>query len=454
MIRTDDSPPAAARRIPAVALAIVVAAVAALLLTGGSTYTIHARLLDASGLVGGDLVEVAGNSVGSVSGLGVTANGQADVQLSISDQSIVPLHVGTRAIVRALGQAGVANHYVQLTLGPNSAPALASGSVLGTDQTTSMVPLDAVFDSFGPSQRANLQQMIADAADVYAGSGARTFNHLLDGLNPAAAQLANLTDQLAGDRIAITNVIHNGSVAAGAIASRSADLGAAVVNTARTLGALASQRTALADALTRAPGVLDQATGTLANLGTALIALRPTLREVPPLAQPLGAVLERIDLTLPEATPVIAQLRGELPGLRASLAGLKQLAPLAVPALRSAGTALKVARPITQAVRYYGSDLLLGVFQGLAAVGLANYDRWGHYARIEFTQPYQTALGGPLTSLLKKPLAPSLFNLRTGLDRRCPGGNAPPAPDGSNPWVLPASICTAADDTPLSVDFP
>ncbi|MDX6355984.1 MAG: hypothetical protein QOF98_2887, partial [Streptomyces sp.] len=38
--------------------------------------------------------------------------------------------------------------------------------------------------------------------------------------------------------------------------------------------------------------------------------------------------------------------------------------------------------------------------------------------------------------------------------RRCPGGNTAPAPDGSSPWVLDSSLCTAAHDTPATVNEP
>jgi phospholipid/cholesterol/gamma-HCH transport system substrate-binding protein len=436
------------------ALALAVLAVAYLLLTAGPSYLIHAHFLNAGGLVRGDEVELAGRSVGSVTELGVTPDGQADVTLSVSDGAITPLHAGTRATIRALGQAGVANHYVELSPGPAGAPALAGGSALPTAQTTSLVNYDAILDSFGPAQRANLKTLIADGAQIYAGSGARSFNLLLARLSPALRHLDGLTSQLAADRGAIGEVIHTGSIDAGAIASRSPDLLAAVSNTASSLGAIASQRAALADALTRAPAVLAEATRTLRDTGSAVTTLRPALREIPAAATPLRGLLARLDAILPVATPVVAQLRSELPDLRAGLSGLRPLAPVAVPALHSAATALRVARPIVQAARYYGSDLLLGVFQGLAGVATANYDRWGHYARLEFTQPYQTSLGGPLSNLLATPIAPSVFNLRTRLLRRCPGGNAPPAPDGSNPWVPNTSICTPAEDVPLSVDFP
>jgi phospholipid/cholesterol/gamma-HCH transport system substrate-binding protein len=443
-----------ARWIVLATAAIALIAVAIIVIGGGSTYTLHATFTDASELVRGDSVELGGRGIGSVTDIGVTADGQATVTLSISDSAVTPLHADTRAQIRALGQAGLTNRYVALSPGPASAPELASGATLPTTQTSSLVNYDALLDTFGRAQRADLQRLIADGAQLYSGSGARSFNQLLGTADPALQKLAGFTTQLADDRVALANMIDTGATTASAIAGRDRDLMAAIGNTATTFGVLATQSQAIADALGRAPAVLGEARVTLGEAATAVSALRPALANVPATAAPLTGFLRRLNTVLPAATPVVSRLRGLLPNLRSTLTGLNVLAPTAVPALNSAATALKVARPIVRVFRFYGSDLLLGVFQGLAGVATANYDRWGHYARLEFTQPYQSALGGPLSGLLQKPLVPSLFNLREGLTRRCPGGNTPPAPDGSNPWVPDTSICTPADDTPLSVDFP
>jgi phospholipid/cholesterol/gamma-HCH transport system substrate-binding protein len=444
----------AVRVVALVALLIAIAVVAVIILGGGSTYVIHARFADASELVTGDSVEIAGEPVGSVTNIGVMQNGVADVTLSISRASATPLHEDTRATIRALGQAGLTNRYVALSPGPAGTPSLRSGAVLPLTQTEGLVNYDSILDSFGPAQRSNVDKLIANSASVYAGSDARYFNEMLGHFDPALLELNDVTGQLANDDGAIADVIRTGAVTARAIASRSTDLMAAVGHTASTLAALASERQALADSLTRAPAVIAEADRTLASTRTAATALRPVLTAVPAAAGPLRGFLSRLTTTLPKATPVVSQLRDQLPNLRSTLVGLKRLGPTAVAALNSAGTALKVARPIVQVFRYYGPDLLLGVFQGLAGVATANYNQFGHYARLEFTQPYQTSLGGPFSSLLATPLDPNLFSLRTKLIRRCPGGNEPPAPDGSNPWIPDPSICTPADDTPLSVDFP
>jgi virulence factor Mce-like protein len=437
------------------ALLIAAVSVAVIVLAGGSSYILHAQFSNASGLVDGGLVEVAGRAVGSITDVSLAPDGEAEVTMSLGGGSVVPLHVGTRASIRALGQAGIANHFVDLAPGGPSAPTLPSGSTLPTEQTTSMVNYDELLDSFGPAQRAHLDTLIANSAQVFAGSGSRWFNSMLAQLDPALAQVDGVTHALAQDRAAIESVIRTGDAAAGAIASRSPDLRAAVASSASALGALAGQRTALADVLGRAPAVLRQAQTTLARAGTALTTLRPALRDVVPAARPLRDFLGRVTTVLPMATPVVDQLLAQLPELDSSLAGLAPLRPVAVKALNSAAAALELARPILRAARFYGSDFVLGILDGLVGAGSYNYSRWGHYERLDFIQPPQTAIGGIGDTLLTNgPLAPGIINIKTRELRRCPGGNVPPAVDGSTPWIPDKSLCTPSQDIPASVNTP
>lgn len=446
--------------IPRTALAGVVAAAAIVIAALGllslrDQYTIRAQFQNAGLLVEGGSVQVAGRKVGKISEIGLTPDGQADISLTIDESRLAPLHEGTRASIRALGQAGVANRFVELSPGSDSAPELPDGAVLSREQTADIVNLDALLTSFGPDERKNVSDLFVNSADIYAGSGARYFNDLLGELDPALTELDGLFGDLARDRAALARVIDRGDAAASAIASRDSDLVSAVSNTAGSLQAIADERDALSGLLERAPGVLDQAGGTLGKADSALVALRPALRDVPPAVPPLRDFLGSTRSALAAARPVVADVRDRLPDLERSLAGLPGLERAAVPGLRSAADGLRDPRHIVRGARIYGTDLLLGVLAGLAGVATANHDRWGHYARLEFTQPPQTTLGGPLSGLLSQnPLVPGLFDLRTRLTRRCPGGNAPPAIDLSSPWVPDRSLCDPSQSVPAFVNEP
>jgi phospholipid/cholesterol/gamma-HCH transport system substrate-binding protein len=425
------------------------------LLTSANTYTLHADFADAGQLVTGGEVQIAGRPVGTISNLSLTPNGLAEVTMSIDDADLAPLHYGTRAIIRAVGQAGVDNRFIQLIPGASSAPMMRSGATLPLSQTTGIVDLDEVLDTFDPKTRAAVQQLIANSSQVFAGSGSHYFNSMLSQLDPALDALDGVTSQVAEDNLALGQLVRSGATAAAAVAGRSTDLQNAVSNAASTFAAVASERSQLADLLTRAPAVLTEAGSTLHQTADAVDALRPDLRAIVPVAGPLRRLLTILPPTLHRATPVVGELTTELPSLRTALARLAPLAGPAVRALESTGTAFKLAMPILVGLREYGSDLVLGLFNGLGGLVSGPYTSQGHYAKLNFVQSLQTLAAGLGSQLLtKSALVPGVLDVRTKVYARCPGGDAPPAPDGSNPWIPQQDLCDPADDVPLSVDFP
>src|SRR4051794_29777177 len=90
-------------------------------------YRVHARFVNASQLVRGNLVQVAGRPVGEVEEIELTANGRADVTLRIDDD-LAPLREGTEITVRQASLSGVANRYLDLHLAPDSAKNLPDGA--------------------------------------------------------------------------------------------------------------------------------------------------------------------------------------------------------------------------------------------------------------------------------------------------------------------------------------
>lgn len=434
------------------ATAVVIGAVAAFALREAGGYTLHARFTNAGQLVKGSAVRIAGRQVGTVTKLRLTDTGQVDATLELRGGE-GPLPTGTHAAIRATGQAGLANRYVELDPGPAGARPLADGAVLTPRWTRGIVDLDQLFTTLDPATRAQLRGLIGRSSELFAGSGGRTFNTMLRRLNPAMLAITDVTGELGGDDHALATLVRDSATAASALARRSGALEGSVEHSAAALNALADRREALAQVLVRAPGTLNRATRTLRHVDATVARVRPALRDVVPAAAPLRDVLRQLAATLPRLRPVLRQLRGQLPDTRASLTGLARLAAPAARALGSLQVALTASAPIIRGLRIYGADFVLGVTNGLAGIITSNYNRVGHYGRLNFVENPQTLLAGiPASILSKQALVPGLLSTRTGVTALCPGGNQPPAPDGSNRVVVDRSLCDPSQSIPASVN--
>ena len=292
--------------IAAVAIAVVVVAV--ILLSSGSGYTVNAVFQDASQIVSGDQVEIAGNSVGTVSGIKLTPTGQAQLTLSINDSSYTPLHQGTEATVRSSSLSGIANRYVDLRLGPANAPQIPAGGVIPTQYTTSAVDIDQLFNTLNPPTLKGIQDLIQGTASQYANKGAAA-QAAWQYLNPAVAASSTLFSELnrhnGGDFTSF--VVKSGKLLSD-IAVKQADLSALVKNLGTTTEALASQRTALGSAIQQLPGFMALADTTFVNLRNSLDALTPLVNAAKPVAPKLQKFLVQLRPLAENAVPTVRNL--------------------------------------------------------------------------------------------------------------------------------------------------
>jgi phospholipid/cholesterol/gamma-HCH transport system substrate-binding protein len=434
-----------------VALAALLAATIALALVlalPGSAYTIHAQFQDGGQLVPGDLVEVGGRPVGTVSRLALTPNGLADAVLKIDDGSVTPLHRGTIATIRAVGLASIANRFVELSPGPASTDTIPDGGVLLPTSTRGIVDLDALLNALDAPTRARLQSIFASGATTLAPPAGAQFNGAFHYLEATFGQTAALGAELVRDQGALAHLIGAGAQVASTLASRRGNLEHGVTATAATLGQIASQRTALADSLARAPAVLGQGTTVLGHLRSTLQAIDPSVRDLRPVAPRLARVLTQVVPVSRHAIPAVSQVRALLPGAREALSRLPPLERTAVPAMESATAAVRAVLPLLAGARPYAPDLIAGLFNGFGGSTAGYYDANGHYSRIHL-ELGQGGATGPL-AVLAGVSGPGLAGYRTGLLARCPGGAVEPAPDASNPWVPPdaGNLCRPQDNHP------
>jgi len=434
----------AATRILALACLVLAVAVVAMVLLGGGegSYSVAARFADAGQLVKGDLVEVAGRRVGTVSELRLTDDGLADVVLDITDDSIKPLHEGSVAAIRVVGLASVTNRVVALEPGPPGGAEIAGGGVLGLSQTRGVVDLDVLLNSLDGEVRKDLRAIVREAAGVVAEPAPEQVNAGLAYLHPALSQTAALGAEIVRDQDALEQLVRSGAEATGALASREEDLGTGLDSAASALRQVASERAALGDLIDRAPATLRQTDATLGLLARALPEVDPVLRDLRPAVAPLERVLRQTVPVARDAEPAIAAIRALLPEATQVLRRLPALDRAASPALASTTTALRELLPIVAGLRTYGPDFIGGLFNGFGGAAGGTYDANGHYIRISLQ-------GAPssLPGLLPTPDFSFPSNgYRTGVTARCPGAAEEPNPDGSNPWVPDPSLCDRADD--------
>jgi phospholipid/cholesterol/gamma-HCH transport system substrate-binding protein len=361
------------------AVVIVVVAVVVIVFSGGSSYQVNAVFQDASQIVSGDLVEVSGNSIGTVSNITLTPTGQAELTLSINNGSYTPLRQGTLATVREASLSGIANRYVDLRLGPGDAPKIKNNGIIPTQNTTSAVDLDQLFNTLNGPTRKALQNVIQGSAAQYAGQG-KAAQAAFQYLNPAIASSSMLFREINRDTSKFTNfVVKTGNLVSD-IAQRQSDLSGLIQHLSVTTGALANQRTALGQSIQRLPGFMRLANTTFVNLRRALDDVKPLVDVSKPVAPKLQKLLVQLKPLAEESVPTVRDLANIVrrPGANNDLTELTALGvPLAnatvnnirangasrLGAFPQSAVALKNSTPELAVARPYAVDLT-GWFEG------------------------------------------------------------------------------------------
>ncbi|HLY49469.1 MAG TPA: MlaD family protein [Solirubrobacteraceae bacterium] len=445
------------------ALVIAVAAVGIILLSGSSGYQVKAIFENASQIVTGDQVEVAGNSIGSVSNIALTPDGRAELTLSINNSQFTPLHRGTEAIIRQPGLSSIAARYVDLNLGSASGPAIPSGGTIDQTQTQSEVDLDELFNALNGPTRKGLQNVFQGSAASYQGRGQQA-QLAWEYLNPQIATASLLFHELNRDTSKFTRFIVNSSNLVTTLAQRQGDLSGLVSHLSTTFTALARQQTALGQSVQRLPPFMRLANTTFVNLRNSLVDLTNLINATKTVANPapgyprgkLYALLQQLEPLAIQSVPTIRDLANVIskPGANNDLIDLNKLAPAVAqatvagefgePMLFANGAerqgafpvsanALQQSAPEMAVARPYAVDLT-GWFEGYSHPGL--YDANGSVSRIApvvgvgsiqngvFNIIGSNPITNPLDNLLFNPQGRAGFAssiLTTGQGDRCPG---------------------------------
>jgi phospholipid/cholesterol/gamma-HCH transport system substrate-binding protein len=432
------------------ALAVVVIVLAVVLFSGGGGHKYTLLFQNAGQLVPDNQVLIGGSPVGTVSSIELSPDNLAEVNVELEQE----LHEGTTAVIRATSLSGVANHYVSISPGPNSSPALEEGAELGLSATTTPVDIDQLFNSFPPKVREGLQNFIKGNAQIYAGRGKdanESYKYFGTALNRASA----FAGELNADEQLLSKFLVSSSNLTSAVAGRGEQLSSAISNANTAFKAVASQNVALDRSLQELPPVLRQSNTTFVNLRAALDDVEPLINTAKPATKNLAPFLAELRPVLNKFIPFTQNLSLALarPGkhndtleLLHTLPSVQRLASNAFP---HAETAIAAFQPQLNFIRSYTPD----IFNGIAKLGQISgyYDGDGHYIR--GATSLQNIFRDENSEL--KPIKKSEqfvpFGEPKGTPRRCPGGAAGAPADNSAPYVNPphsGSSVTASECNP------
>lgn len=443
-------------RIAAIAaLAVVVIALGIVLFGGSSGHKYTLVFQNAGQLVPDNQVLIGGSPVGSVESIDLSDENLAEVHVEVSQE----LHEGTTAVIRATSLSGVANHYVSISPGPNSSPALEEGAELGLASTTTPVDIDQFFNTFPPSVRKGLSNFIKGNAEIYSGQGENA-NNAYKYFGPALNRVGAFAGELNSDQRLFEKFVVSSSKLSTTVAARGEELSSAINNANTAFSAVSSQNVALDQTLRRLPPVMRQANTTFVNLRAALDDLDPLVETAKPATKNLAPFLAELRPVVQKFIPVMRNLRltvarpGNANDLGELLAVLPAVQEQASRAFPNTEDAIAAFQPNLNFIRSYTPDL----FNAIGKIGTAAgyYDGNGHYVRASVgAQNFFKDEGGTLKPITKAEQF-DFFGSSASGKRRCPGGATQSAADGSNPYTNPpfagssvkSSECNPADAPP------
>ena len=422
-------------------MAVIVLAIILFTGNGGHKYTLIFQ--NAGQLVKDNQVLVGGSPVGTVESIGLTDDNLAEVHVEVEQE----LHEGTTATIRATSLSGVANHYVSISPGPNSNPALDEGGELGLSATTTPVDIDQFFNTFAPPLRKGLRQFIEGNAEIYAGQG-KAANDAYKYFGTALNRTSAWVHELNSDERLLARFIASSSKLTTAVAGRGDQLSSAIGNASKAFESIASQNVAFSQSLQRLAPFFRQSNTTFVNLRAAIDDLEPLVDTAKPATKELAPFLAELRPIFQKLVPFTHYLReaSDKPGPANDTIDLLKILPSVEQRISTtfphAEKATADFQPNLNFIRAYTPDL----FNAIGKIGQVTgfYDGNGHYARTDIAMASLFANEGGRLKPIPKADQMKAFGDSAPVPRRCPGGATQPAADGSNPFVGEGSVDPSA----------
>jgi phospholipid/cholesterol/gamma-HCH transport system substrate-binding protein len=227
---------------------------------------------DATGVVKGDDIRIAGVKVGSVEDVKIVDRERALVSFSVAEDSIVTQ--SSTATIRYRNLVG--QRYISLTQGVGDLTRMPKDSTIPIDRTQPALDLTVLFNGFKPLFQAlsptDINKLSAEVISVFQGEGGN-FNTLLQSTASVTNTLAD-RDQVIGD------LIDNLNDVLATLAGRDKQLNELIVDFKAFMAGLVKDKDAILGSLESISTLADETSDLAVGIRPALVKDVKGLRQV------------------------------------------------------------------------------------------------------------------------------------------------------------------------------
>jgi ABC-type transporter Mla subunit MlaD len=346
---------------------------------GARGYRVDAIFDNADFLVSGQDVKIAGAVVGQVTGVHLTHDRKARVEMQIED-GFAPFRSDATCTIRP--QSLIGEKFVACDPGtprgrPLRAAAGEAAPVVPLARNHSPVDLDIVFAALRLPYRQRLTLLVNELGTGLAGRP-QDLNAAIRRANPALQQANRVLAIVDRDRHTLGRLIDASDVVVAKLAQHRGEVASFVGRADRVAGAVADRRGDLGLAIHRLPPLLDQLEPSARELAGLTEEARPVARDLRTAARPLRLLLGDFRPLTAAARPTLERLDElSVTGRRA----LRATAPVArklLPVAQRLPEVARLARLLNESLRARGVVEGLQRFVYFAAAATSRFDRTSH----------------------------------------------------------------------------
>ncbi len=227
---------------------------------------------DATGVVKGDDIRIAGVKVGSVQGVKIVDREHAMVSFNVAEDSVVTK--SSTATIRYRNLVG--QRYIQLTQGVGDLGRLPADGTIPMDRTEPALDLTVLFNGFKPLFAAlsptDINKLSAEVISVFQGEG--------DNFNGLLQSTASLTNTLADRDQVIGDLIDNLNIVLETLSSRDKQLSELIIEFKDFMSGLVQDKDAILNSLDSVSALANETSDLAVGIRPAFVRDVKGLRQV------------------------------------------------------------------------------------------------------------------------------------------------------------------------------